>query len=86
MPTFDLDIDIDEYVDALSHKEIKDLIQYLIDNDHISGPDKAVLIRGDNLNYSDNMWFETCRKLVENRLSLTEEETALIEKISQRFL
>jgi hypothetical protein len=86
MPTFDIDIDTDEFVDALSKREIKDLIEYLKDNDHISGPDRAALVKGDNLNYSDSVWFETCRRLVENRLSLTEEETELIEKISQRFL
>ena len=32
------------------------------------------------------MWFETCKKLLNNRLQLTDEEQEMIEKISQRFI
>ena len=34
MPTFDLDIDVDEFMDELSKREIKEVKEWLLDNGH----------------------------------------------------
>lgn len=34
MPTFDLDIDVDEFMDELSKREIKEVKEWLRDNGH----------------------------------------------------
>jgi len=86
MPTFDLDIDIDDFVDALTRREVQLLVEYLKDHEYFDDHSKYVLENGNKLNLSDDMWFEVCRKLQNNRLSLTTEEIEFCEKISSRFI
>ena len=89
MPNFhvytDVDIEIDEFVDDLSPLEVEELIDYLKEEGYLKTSDlKFLSNNSENLN--DNMWFETCKKLLNNRLQLTDEEQEMIEKISQRFI
>lgn len=86
MPSFDLNIDIDEFVDSLSPREVKKLVDYLKDNEYIDKYSKFILDNGNRTNLSDDMWFEACEKLQANRLQLTLEEIESIEKITQRFI
>jgi thioredoxin-like negative regulator of GroEL len=85
MPNFDIDVEIDEFVDALRRSEIDELIDYLKEEGHLKSNDLKVLSNnGENIH--DNMWFETCRKLLNNRLQLSNEEQEIIEKIAKKFL
>jgi hypothetical protein len=89
MPNFrvftEVDIQIDEIIDDLSPLEVEELIDYLKEEGYLKNNDlKRLSNNSENLN--DNMWFETCRKLLNNRLLLTNEEQEMIEKISQRFI
>lgn len=86
MPTFDIDIDIDEIVDALTKREVQRLVEYLKDHEYVDDYSKYVLENGNKTNLSDDMWFEVCKKLQQNRLSLTIEEIEFCEKISSRFI
>jgi hypothetical protein len=89
MPNFrvftEVDIEIDEIIDDLSPLEVEELIDYLKEEGYLKTSDlKFLSNNSENLN--DNMWFETCKKLLNNRLQLTDEEQEMIEKISQRFI
>jgi hypothetical protein len=85
MPNFYVDVEIDEFVDNLGRREVEELIDYLKEEGYLKNNDlKRLSNNSENLN--DNMWFETCRKLLNNRLLLTNEEQEMIEKISQRFI
>ena len=85
MPNFDIDVEIDEFVDALRRSEIDELIDYLKEEGHLKSNDLKVLSNnGENIH--DYMWFETCRKLLNNRLQLSNEEQEIIEKIAKKFL
>lgn len=89
MPNFrvftEVDIEIDEIIDDLSPLEVEELIDYLKEEGYLKNNDlKFLSNNSENLN--DNMWFETCKKLLNNRLQLTDEEQEMIEKISQRFI
>ena len=89
MPNFrvftEVDIEIDEIIDDLSPLEVEELIDYLKEEGYLKTSDlKFLSNNSENLN--DNMWFETCKKLLNNRLQLTNEEQEIIEKISQRFI
>jgi hypothetical protein len=89
MPNFhvytDVDIEIDEFVDDLTPLEVEELIDYLKEEGYLKNNDLKFLINNSE-NLNDNMWFETCGKLLNNRLQLTNEEQEMIEKISQRFI
>lgn len=87
MPNFnvEIDVEIDEFVDALRPREVEELIEYLRDEGYLKASSVKVLTNnGENLH--DNMWFETCRKLLNNRLQLTNEEQEIIDRISRRFI
>jgi hypothetical protein len=86
MPNFnaEIDVEIDEFVDALRPREVEELIEYLRDEGYLKASKKVLTNNDENLH--DRMWFETCRKLLENRLQLSNEEQEIIENIANRFL
>ena len=86
MPIVDVDIDIEDFIDSLSRREVKQLLEYLKDNEYVDQYSKFILGNGNRTNLSDDMWFETCQKLQENRLQLSLEEIESIEKITSRFI
>lgn len=87
MPDFsvdDLDIDPDEYLDACSTREIKEVIEWLVTNDHISkssiGGDG-----NDNLNVNEEIFQESVIAISKSRLSLSIEEEEYIVKLGEKF-
>ena len=80
MPSFDYDIDVEEFVDSCSSRERKELIKYL----HITAREinefefnpKSVI---------DNEWEAVMFKLKTQRNQLTAEEEQLIHKIANRI-
>jgi len=86
MPNFDvetdIDIDIDDFVDACNKSEIAALIEYLEDEGHIS---KRIEINSGNKTFSEKDFEEKLTKIANNRFLLSDEELKLIENIANRF-
>ena len=86
MPYFtpdDVDVDVDDFMYQCNNREIKEVIEYLIEEDYIK-PQQVV---GSNASLSliEYEFNEIIEKIQENRLRLTSEEDALLKKIADRF-
>jgi len=77
----DVDIEVDEFVDACNSREIEELINYLQEQGHLGGE-----IPTNNMSISDKEWAEVISKIgVRARLRLTNEEEETIRKIANRL-
>jgi hypothetical protein len=86
MPSFtpdDVDVDVDDFMYQCNNREIKEVIEYLIEEGHIE-PQQVV---GSNTSTSllEYEFNEMLQKIQENRLRLTKEEDAILKKIADRF-
>jgi hypothetical protein len=86
MPTFygeDIDIDVDDFLSACDSGEIKELIQALVDDGHISK--SATQKHDNNMCAAEQIYEDKLNKLhgVWTRLSKEDEET--IVKIADKF-
>jgi hypothetical protein len=86
MPSFtpdDVDVDVDDFMYQCNNREIKEVIEYLIEEGHIE-PQQVV---GSNTSLSllEYEFNEMLQKIQENRLRLTPEEDVLLKKIADRF-
>jgi hypothetical protein len=79
----DLEIEIDEFIDHCSSKDIKEIIDVLIKDGHL--PKNIIHTDDTKTTYSEKMWCETLEKLRLNRFLLTNEEIETIEKMANRF-
>jgi hypothetical protein len=77
----DVDINVDEFIDHCSDKDIDEIIKILSKKGRIN---KLFTTSKVQL-YTEQAWVETLNKLITNRLSLTNEEIETIENISKRF-
>ena len=90
MPSFyqevetEVDIDVEDFIDECSDREIEKLIKYLIEEGKLP---KSLTNYGQsqNLSVNDVLWYETISKIQSNRLGMTDEEIEIIEKIANRF-
>jgi hypothetical protein len=90
MPTFykdveaEVDVDIEEFVDECSDREIQILIRYMVEEGKLpktlTGYEPS-----QNLSVNETIWYETIEKIRSNRLTLTDEEIDIIENIAKRF-
>ena len=89
MPDFsveDVDISPDEFVYACSKKEIKELIDTLVEENHISKNDViAYRTQRSGPNSSDIIFDNNLDAISRNRLHLTIEEEEMINKLAERF-
>lgn len=77
-----VDIDVEEYLDECSSKEIKKVINFLIDEEHIKS-DKVVVPINSSIN---EIYYEVMvNKLHDKYLSLSDDEYEVIKKITSRF-
>jgi len=87
MPEFsidDLDIEPYEFLDACSTREIKEIIEWLINNNHISK--STVGSVGNNAsNVNDIMFQENLDAISKSKLLLSIEEEEVINKIGEKF-
>lgn len=85
MPSFyvdELDIDVGEFLDACSKREIKTLIEYLIEDGHI---EKETVLPIKNRNHFDDEWDSIIGNLRSKRLIISDEDEKLIREISKRY-
>ena len=83
MPTFyaeDLDIYVDEFLDACSDREIKQVIEWLREEEYISNYSIA---ETDSIN--DSTFNDAVIKIQNHRISLSREEEEFILNIAKRF-
>jgi hypothetical protein len=85
MPYFtpeDVDVDVDDFMYQCNNHEIKEVIEYLIDNDYIS---EDQLKTNGELSLAEWEFDKVITKITDNRLRLTPEEDTLLRKIADRF-
>ena len=78
-----IDIDPQEYFDSCDSHEIEEFIDILIESGYLS---KGSKINSDEETYYEKEWSSVLDRLNRNRLSLSNKETELIEKIASRFI
>jgi hypothetical protein len=84
MPSFytdaEVDVDVQEFLDACNDRDINEIIEYLEENDYIKpgqNPEKISINEGE--------FRENLDALQDNYLRLTKEEEAIIATIAKRF-
>jgi hypothetical protein len=86
MPYFSTDIDIDvyEFVSSCSRKEIKNLIDVLVEDGHLP---ELILNNGTNntLGYHESEFIEKLTKLGTKYYSLSKEDEETLEKIFKKY-
>jgi hypothetical protein len=83
MPTFyaeDLDIDVDEFLDACNDREINQVIEWLREEEHISNYSKT-----ETESINDSTFNDAVIKIQNHRISLSREEEEFILNIAKRF-
>jgi Glu-tRNA(Gln) amidotransferase subunit E-like FAD-binding protein len=86
MPYFtpdDVDVDVDDFMYQCNNREIKEVIEYLIEEGHIEP--KQIVGSNASLSLIEYEFNEIIEKIQENRIRLTKEEDALLKKIADRF-
>jgi hypothetical protein len=74
-----IDVDVEEFLDDCSKREIEEVIQWLVDSDWI----KPTQVEEGNV--MDIEWFNTVSKLHTLRQRLTVEEEELIKSIVNKY-
>jgi hypothetical protein len=88
MPSFspdDFDVNVDDFLDECSESDIRDIIDYLIDNDYISSEHKHSFKNDSNICAAESMFEDEISKLHNNWNRLTAEEEQTILNITKRF-
>lgn len=86
MPEYNAEIDVEpyEFLSDCNTREIKEVIEWLIDNDHISK--SSVENTGNKaLNIDDIMFQENLDAISKSKLLLSIEEEEIINKIGEKF-
>ncbi len=83
MPQFyteDINLDVDDFINACSRRELEELIDCLVEDGYVIRGVKDV-----NLSIPEIEFNQLLDKLSKNRLRLTNEEDELLKKIANRF-
>jgi len=90
MPYIDIDIEIYEFVRSCTKREIKELIEELIENDHL--PKDVINPKGDvkkemsRKTNSELVFAEKLDKLKEKYFSLSQEEELSLNNIFNKYI
>lgn len=87
MPTFegyaDVDVEVDEFVSSCSRREIKDLIDVLIEEGHLTNIQPPTPV--DERTMMEQEWIDLCEKLSHVRLQLSYEDENVIRDILKKY-
>jgi hypothetical protein len=90
MPYIDIDIDVEEFLDACSRRDIKELIQALVEYDHLPKEvlDKNGEVKEDSVRRGrgEDVFSDKLEQLKTKYYSLTQEEEECMEKIFKKHL
>ena len=84
MPYIDIDIDIDDFLDGLRSRNIKQVIEWLRDNNHLSEEDLIEEIDTPR-SYTSEKFEESLLKLRGHSSSLSTEEEEYIINLAKRI-
>lgn len=80
----DVDIDVDEFLDDCSERDIKDVIEWLKDNDYLD--DNNVSIPGSSTdNVMEITYKNALNKLYNKRVNLSLEEEEFLINLANKF-
>ena len=87
MPDFSAEIDIDawDYISACSNREVKELIEALVEDGHLDSFNGQVKPANVHNSLLDDEWSETLNKLRDSRHLLSVEEENTIIKIANKL-
>ena len=85
MPDFSTEIDIEpwEYISACSKREVKELIEALVEEGYLEG---QPITSPNHHNLLDEEWVMIISKLMKSRLLLSSEDENTIIEISKRLI
>ena len=88
MADVNVDVEVDEFVDSCSKREIKELIDYLVDEGHL--PESVLDSNGDNkdskISYLEQEFIDNMDKLKGKYYSLSGEDESEIMKIIKKYI
>jgi hypothetical protein len=82
MPTFDCEVDVDDFMDELSEREIKEVIEWLQENED-DFDESSILPK--NLNFDESLLLQNLNKIKANLIQVTLEEMEVINQIAKRL-
>jgi hypothetical protein len=77
----DFDIDVDDYLDECSTREIKEVIKWLVESDYIEDPEIFKTTRGA----STQLFDEAVHKLIGNSHHFTLQEEEYVINLAKRI-
>jgi hypothetical protein len=77
----DVEVDVDDFLEECSEREIEEVIKWLNYNDYL----RASSINERSKNLMDIEWDKTIEKLHSNRIQLTPSEEEFIKTIANRL-
>ena len=88
MPDFSTEIDIDawDYISACSNREVKELIEALVENGHLDSFNGQVKPVNTHNTLMDDEWWTALVKLRDSRHLLSPEDENRITDISKRLV
>ena len=79
----DVDIDVDEFLDDCSDRDIKSVIEWLKDNDHLE--DNIMISSNTTDNILDIEYKRAISKLYNKRINLSLEEEQFLINLANKF-
>jgi len=88
MPDFSTEIDIDawDYISACSNREVKELIEALVENGHLDSFNGQVKPANIHNSLLDDEWSETLNKLRDSRHLMSSEDEQRIIDVAKRLV
>lgn len=87
MPYFyteaEVDVDVDEFISACNSREIKEIIEALTEDGHLTNV--TPIIPKEKMSIMDEEWFNIVDKLAILRLRMTSEEESIIREIVKKY-
>ncbi len=81
MPSFSVDVDVWDFMSELSNREIKEVVEYLKDNE-----EKAYNFgQSSKLSFDEQQLVKSLLLIKDNLIQLTEEEIFIINNIAKRL-
>ena len=86
MPEFEtyVDVDVDDFISACSKREIKELIEILIEDGHISK--SSIITANTNVGVLESDFLEKMGKLQEKYYRLSQEDEKTLEDLFKKYL
>ena len=80
MPDISIDIDVDDFLNECSKREIKEVIKWLEDSDYLVGHELP-----GNFTHSEELFYNNVKKLSGLYLAMTKEDHDVIEAILKKY-